>query len=95
MGAARRRLGLGAVLAARQSTHGDFAETAKLAQIIKTVLRHRAARLPPVQREALDMIASKLARILCGDPNHADHWHDITGYARLAAASGPPGNFGR
>lgn len=36
-----------------------------------------------LQREALDMIFSKIGRILNGDPNHADSWHDIIGYAKL------------
>jgi hypothetical protein len=35
------------------------------------------------QREALDMIAHKIGRILNGDPNYADSWHDLEGYARL------------
>jgi len=42
-----------------------------------------------VQREALDQIAAKIARILCGDANYADHWHDIASYAQLGV---PPGN---
>jgi hypothetical protein len=79
------------LLDARQETHGSFAETAAVAQAIKTAIRDRAARLPPVQREALDQI-TKLARILCGDANHRDHWFDIAGYAELAAASLPPDN---
>jgi hypothetical protein len=80
------------LLAARQTTHGDFAETAAVAQTLKAAMRDRAASLPRAQREALDMIATKLARILCGDANHADHWLDLAGYARLAAASPPPDN---
>ena len=39
------------------------------------------------QREALQMIASKLARIASGDANHQDSWIDIAGYAKLAADS--------
>lgn len=31
------------------------------------------------------MIAVKIARILVGDCNHPDHWHDIAGYATLVA----------
>jgi hypothetical protein len=73
----------------RPRTHGNFAETAALAQTIKVAIRPHAARLPPVQQEALDQIAAKLARILCGDANHADHWLDLAGYARLAAAPTP------
>jgi hypothetical protein len=37
------------------------------------------------QREALDMIAHKIGRILNGDPNYADSWVDIAGYAKLVA----------
>jgi hypothetical protein len=51
------------LLAARQTTHGDFADTAAVAQAIKAAFGDRAVRLPPVQREALDQIAAKLARI--------------------------------
>ena len=29
------------------------------------------------------MILHKLARILNGDPNYVDSWHDIAGYAIL------------
>ena len=35
------------------------------------------------EQEALDMIFHKIARILNGDPNYADSWHDIAGYATL------------
>jgi hypothetical protein len=41
--------------------------------------------LNPVQMEALEMIAHKIARILNGNPDHHDHWHDIAGYATLVA----------
>lgn len=39
--------------------------------------------LSPVQRQALTVIADKIARILSGDPNYDDNWHDIQGYAKL------------
>jgi hypothetical protein len=39
--------------------------------------------LPPDVREALEMIQLKVARILIGDPEYADNWHDIIGYAKL------------
>lgn len=29
------------------------------------------------------MIVHKIGRILNGDPNYADSWHDIAGYATL------------
>ena len=28
------------------------------------------------------MIAHKIARIICGNPNHLDHYIDIVGYAQ-------------
>ena len=31
------------------------------------------------------MVAHKAARILNGDPNIADSWHDIAGYTQLVA----------
>lgn len=40
--------------------------------------------LSDVQRQALTVIADKIARILSGDPNYSDNWHDIQGYAKLA-----------
>lgn len=40
--------------------------------------------LDPVKRQALTVIADKIARILSGDPNYDDNWHDIQGYAKLA-----------
>lgn len=39
--------------------------------------------LTPVAKQALTVIADKIARILNGDPNYADNWHDIQGYAKL------------
>jgi hypothetical protein len=41
--------------------------------------------MPAHQKESLEMIASKIARIVCGDSNHHDSWHDIGGYAKLVA----------
>lgn len=42
-------------------------------------------RMTPDQCEALDMIAHKIGRILNGDPDYADSWRDIAGYAQLVA----------
>ena len=75
------------ILADRQKTHGDFGEVAVIAQAIKTIIRGHAQLLSPDQREALDIIATKIARILSGDANEPDHWLDIVGYATLALRS--------
>jgi hypothetical protein len=41
------------------------------------------------QREAHDMIATKLARIPSGDPAHADHWCAPAGCAWLTTPGAP------
>ena len=73
------------ILDARASVHGDFRNVAYIAQALKTIMRHGPNwdHLTDVQREALDMDATKTARIVCGDAGHADHWDDKAGYARL------------
>jgi hypothetical protein len=74
------------LLAAREHTHGDFESTALIAQRFKDVARNTpnwGARLTDVQREALEGVFTKIARILSGDPNHKDHWSDVAGGAHL------------
>jgi hypothetical protein len=74
------------ILAERQKTHGDFATHAHIAQALKDAAFIRGKdTLSFTQREALEMILHKIARIVNGDPNHKDHWDDIAGYATLAA----------
>ena len=34
-------------------------------------------------RESLEMLAHKVARILNGNPDYVDSWHDVSGYATL------------
>lgn len=72
-------------LGERQHTHGNFRENAIASQQLKTtVAAYTTKALTPMQAEALDNICQKLARIITGNPNHADSWHDIAGYATLA-----------
>ena len=73
------------ILAEREKTHGDFTEHSAISQSLKSCLWHREGwlRLSVLQREALEMILHKAARIIAGKPNHADHWQDIAGYATL------------
>ena len=72
-------------LAARQSTHGSFKESAVTVQRLKTVMRAAPnwELLSGSQKEALEMIQHKIGRILHGDPNFHDNWHDIIGYTKL------------
>lgn len=77
------------ILATREKTHGDFAVAAKISQNLKLIMWDTEGwhRLTPVQREALEMAQLKIARILSGDPNCAEHWTDAQGYLALPAAS--------
>lgn len=68
----------------RTKTHGDFSNHARVAQRLKIVVKMENPTLTDVQQEAIDMILHKIARIVAGNPNHKDHWHDIAGYAKLA-----------
>lgn len=74
-----------ALLVERQKTHGSFERNANISQELKS--HFKSLGLMPdkaVHREALDMIALKLSRILSGQANYKDHWLDISGYAKLA-----------
>jgi hypothetical protein len=75
------------VLAERGKRYGQFKNHAQLSQLLKGVMQSRSSyqSLGADQREALEMIAHKIARILNGDPNYADNWVDIAGYAKLVA----------
>lgn len=66
----------------RGRQHGEYGVQATVAQRIKEAMGLRG-HLTAAQRESLDMIATKISRIVCGDPNNRDHWHDIQGYAKL------------
>lgn len=70
-------------LAAREKTYGSFMDVANLSQRLQAVMDDGPAELRNDQREALQMICSKIARILCGNPDYIDNWHDIAGYAAL------------
>jgi hypothetical protein len=66
----------------RAKTHGDFESYAEIyAELIQVVTNKSS--LSNSQSAGIDMICSKLARILNGNPNEPDHWHDIAGYATL------------
>lgn len=72
-------------LAERGTRYGDFNEHARITQNIKSAMRDSPnwSKLSPAQKEALEMNAHKVGRILNGDPNYVDSWHDIVGYTRL------------
>lgn len=69
----------------RDSKYGAYADYAKTCYQLKFVSDHSKHHKDfcHIHTEALDMIFCKIARILNGDPNLIDNWHDIAGYARL------------
>lgn len=75
------------ILNTRATTHGNFSVNATMSQDLKSTIEYYAeqttTKLTKPQKEALDMIFSKIARICVGNPNETDHWRDIAGYALL------------
>jgi hypothetical protein len=72
----------------RDEVYGNFEDQAMITMRLKAVIRAliKWERLACDQQEALEMICVKMARIMNGDPNYVDNWHDIAGYATLVAA---------
>lgn len=71
------------ILHERQATHGNFSTCADISQHIKRIIHDHSQNLSTAQREALEMIAAKMARILNGGQDHTDSWQDIAGYVQL------------
>lgn len=70
----------------RGARYGDFTDHAAIAMDLKDRM-HQAPgwkSLSQDKQQALEVIADKIARILNGDPEYKDNWHDIQGYAKLA-----------
>lgn len=72
-------------LAERGARYGQFKEHAAIAQSIQDAMRAPAGwtKLAADQKQALTVFADKIARMLNGDPDYLDNWHDIIGYAKL------------
>jgi len=72
-------------LAERGNRYGDFKEHARITQNVKAAMVDSPnwVCLPLHMKEALEMMAHKVGRILNGDPQYKDSWHDIIGYIRL------------
>ena len=79
--------GIDAVLAERGTRYGPFSGHAEVTQRLKKVIENHLGNsktiISNVHQEALDMICHKIGRIVNGDPNYADSWVDIAGYAQL------------
>ena len=74
-------------LADRGNRYGSFVGHAKITQALKVAMigSPNWDSLDDDMREALEMIAHKIGRILNGDPAYHDSWHDIIGYTKLVA----------
>lgn len=75
------------ILEQRKSQHGDLLTQSTVSQGLKDAMRstQKWDDLKADQKECLEMIVHKIARILAGDPNFVDHWDDISGYSILVA----------
>lgn len=73
-------------LAERGTNYGEFNDFAEICQGLTLVAREQPGwdKLSNPHREALEMIIHKISRVLNGNPNYKDSWHDIQGYAKLA-----------
>ena len=82
-----RKQTIEATLAERQAQYGCFEDvartTGKIMEALSEVRVNGLNDLPYPHRMALYMIASKMARIVNGDFNSIDGWHDIGGYSKL------------
>jgi hypothetical protein len=78
-----------ATLDERETRYGEFIGLAEITMELKNVISlymiQCNKKLEYDQQEALDMICHKIGRIINGDPDYADSWHDIAGYAQLVA----------
>ena len=74
-------------LSERGARYGKFTGHANISQTLKANMKAQKnwTILAADQKEALEMIAHKIGRILNGDPNYDDSWVDIGGYAKLVA----------
>lgn len=74
-------------IAVRSSNYGKYVDQAAVELQIKQAFENTPnwASLKPDARCALDMIATKVSRILTGKPDLHDSWHDIQGYSKLIA----------
>lgn len=89
--------GIDTTLAERDVNYGPFERQAGINQNIKRAM-HAAPNwkdLADDMKESLELIASKIGRILNGDPNYVDSWHDIIGYALLIEKRLQKGDSGK
>ena len=74
-----------AILAERGNRYGTFENHARISQALKRAMHDSPnwSKLTDVQKEGLEMIQHKVARMLNGDPSYLDNIIDVVGYATL------------
>lgn len=77
--------GITETLSERGSRYGEFHNHAAICQHLKDTVTGTTGwqLMTPVERQGLEVILDKIARMCNGDPHYIDNWHDIQGYARL------------
>lgn len=73
------------ILDGREEEYGSFTLWAHLGRRLMEVCENAPSwqRMTSSEQYAIIMICAKLARVLNGNPHHADSWRDIAGYAQL------------
>lgn len=73
------------LLNAREKNYGPFRDVARTTQSFKKILHESKnwRHLSDAQKEALEMISNKMARMLNGNHKYLDNVVDIMGYAAL------------
>ena len=73
------------VLKTRELTYGSYQDNAQIIQALKFNVRTFSgwSGMSAAQKQSIDMIFTKIGRIITGDPDHLDSWIDIKGYAEL------------
>jgi len=77
--------GINDILNERGSNYGAFESHAAISQRMKSSLKDGEGwvNCSVSQKETLEMICHKMARIVNGDPTYLDSWVDIIGYTQL------------
>lgn len=73
------------MLEGRAARYGSFEGHSKIAQGLKSVMHNAPnwSKLTDVQKEGLEMVQHKIARMLNGDPTYLDNIVDVVGYSTL------------
>lgn len=76
---------LNEVLEERGTRYGAFTDHADIAQGFKKIMYSSPSweNMSNDKKQAMEMFADKMARILNGDPDYDDSWVDICGYSQL------------